>query len=82
MLFKAWMDKITEPSNKEVFNFHLNKQGYKPNADEWRERGNWLKTVSITQVVDTNSSLEMIYKDLVTGNSHTNLVPYKIKNYG
>lgn len=67
---KKWFSEFLEKREKEpisLFDFHLNTGVGNKDVDLQIDRG-FLKTVSITQVVKSNETVVMKYRDLKTGN--------------
>ena len=59
------MLKNPSPESNEILNFHLTAEIGSPENNFIMNRGDKVKTISITQIVNENNSVNMHYNDLL-----------------
>ena len=64
--FNAWADRYQEPTLVHILDFHQHAGEGDPYNDVMMNRGEIVKTVSITSIEKTEHAIQLIYRDLIS----------------
>ena len=75
--FEEWLKDRTDFSQSAILDFHRNAGDGDPENDLVMNRGNFVRTTSITSIEKTSTKSELYFSDLLTGKTIVNSIDLK-----